>query len=134
MSAKKETVKAFLNAVYPESGIAEPYREVLQLSEPSMENEEAVLQDATKRIEWLEKESKGYREIWKKKSVKYSEALQEIEYLRKALEFYADPETYLAIGFFPDPPCGDFWDDFSETDIGSRPGKRAREVLAPKKG
>lgn len=49
--------------------------------------------------------------------------------LRKALEFYATPETYLAIGFLPDPPCGEFIDDFSETDLGERPGKLARKAL-----
>ncbi len=49
--------------------------------------------------------------------------------LRKALEFYADPETYFAIGFFPDPPNGEFMDDFSETELGYKPGKRARIAL-----
>jgi hypothetical protein len=47
----------------------------------------------------------------------------------EALEFYADPETYLAIGFFPDLPCGPFWDDFSDIEGMARPGKRARDVL-----
>ena len=58
------------------------------------------------------------------------------ERLTQALGFYASPETYFAIGFFPDPPCGDFVDDFSEDydhDFmeGPRPGKRAREALFP---
>lgn len=49
----------------------------------------------------------------------------------KALEFYADPETYFAIGFFPDPPCGPFMEDFSKTEeLGNKPGKMAREALA----
>ena len=48
----------------------------------------------------------------------------------EALAFYADPETYFAVGFFPDPPCGDFMEDFSETHLGMKPGKRAREALA----
>jgi hypothetical protein len=59
----------------------------------------------------------------------------------EALEFYADGETYLAIGFFPDPPCGEFMDDFSDVhdteycvmpdidDVDMRPGKRARAAL-----
>ena len=52
----------------------------------------------------------------------------------KVLSFYADPETYFAIGFFPDPPCGEFVDDFDEDykhdDMsGPRPGKRAREMM-----
>ena len=55
--------------------------------------------------------------------------------LRKALEFYADPETYFAIGFFPDRPCGSFMKDFSSVPTpwghGTRkkPGKRARKAL-----
>ena len=57
-----------------------------------------------------------------------------IRKLRKALEFYADPKTYFAIGFFPDPPCGEFMRDFSnvgtKTDEDWRPGKRARKALA----
>ena len=50
---------------------------------------------------------------------------------KKALEFYADPETYFAIAFFPDPPNGEFMEDFSDTgpELGSKPGKRAREAL-----
>lgn len=47
-----------------------------------------------------------------------------------ALEFYADPSTYFAIGIFPDSPCGEFIDDFSETHLGLKPGKRAREFFA----
>jgi hypothetical protein len=49
--------------------------------------------------------------------------------LIEALKFYADPENYFAIAFFPDPPCGEFINDFSETENGLRPGKKAREVL-----
>ena len=48
----------------------------------------------------------------------------------EALAFYADPEIYFAIGFFPDPPAGEFMDDFGETELGVKPGKRARAVLA----
>lgn len=54
--------------------------------------------------------------------------------MRAALEFYADPETYFAIGFMPDRPCGEFMEDFEdvEHDDGGKwfkPGKRARAVL-----
>jgi hypothetical protein len=49
--------------------------------------------------------------------------------LKNALAFYALPETYFAVAFFPDPPCGDFIEDFSETDLGAKPGKLARETL-----
>lgn len=55
-----------------------------------------------------------------------------VEQMEAALEFYADPDTYCAIGFFPDRPCGEFMDDFSdEHDPGyPKPGKRARAALA----
>lgn len=57
------------------------------------------------------------------------------EKLIEALAFYADAETYHAIGIFPDRPCGEFINDFSvhEQEIypegDQRPGKRAREAL-----
>ena len=54
---------------------------------------------------------------------------EKIDKLVNALLFYADPDTYFAIGFLPDPPCGDFMDDFEEIDGIVRPGKRARMVL-----
>ncbi len=47
----------------------------------------------------------------------------------EALTFYADPETYFAIGFLPDHPTGEFINDFSETELGYKPGKLARETL-----
>ena len=43
-----------------------------------------------------------------------------------ALAYYGDPDTYYAIGFFPDPPCGDFIEDFDET---GKPGGKARAAL-----
>lgn len=51
--------------------------------------------------------------------------------LLEALRFYADPETYVAIGFFPDRPCGEFMEDFSDTETmwGVRPGKAARAAI-----
>lgn len=55
--------------------------------------------------------------------------LRAAEQLAEALRFYADPATYFAIGFFPDPPSGDFMDDFDETELGTKPGKRARKAL-----
>jgi hypothetical protein len=60
---------------------------------------------------------------------------EENERLREALEFYADPETYHAIAFLEERPCGNFMDDFSE-DHGhedydrAMPGKLARAALA----
>mgnify|MGYP001614273002 CR=1 FL=1 len=58
--------------------------------------------------------------------------------LAGALRFYAAPETYFAVAFFADPPCGDFMNDFEELsgDLGHpdgtawvKPGKRARTAL-----
>jgi hypothetical protein len=52
-----------------------------------------------------------------------------------ALIFYADVDTYFAIGILPDWPCGDFVTDYSEhgnpnyPEGDVRPGKRAREAL-----
>jgi len=57
------------------------------------------------------------------------EAAKEIERLLDVLTFYADPEIYFAIGFFPDRPCGDFINDFDETHLGYKPGKKARDAL-----
>ena len=59
--------------------------------------------------------------------------------LREALSFYADPDTYFAIGFFPDRPCGELMDDFG-TAVDEHgfertvPGKRARALLNETKG
>ena len=55
---------------------------------------------------------------------------KELNRLIETVRFYADPDTYFAIGFFPDRPCGDFIDDFSDTELGLKPGKMARECLA----
>lgn len=56
--------------------------------------------------------------------------------LRDALAFYADPDTYFAVGFFPDPPCGAIMDDWSTHGTpgyaadDERPGWVARTALA----
>lgn len=50
--------------------------------------------------------------------------------LREALGFYADPDTYFAIGFSADPPCGGFIEDLEEIDGVQRPGRRARVALS----
>ena len=49
--------------------------------------------------------------------------------LAKSLVFYAEPGTYFAVAFTFDPPTGGFDDDFEETELGWKPGKRAREAL-----
>lgn len=46
-----------------------------------------------------------------------------------ALSFYGDPGTYFAIGFSPDRPCGGFMDDFTDTGLAKKPGKRARTAI-----
>lgn len=43
-----------------------------------------------------------------------NELQERVNVLEKALRFYADPSTYFAIGIFPDSPCGEFADDYSE--------------------
>ena len=53
----------------------------------------------------------------------------------KALEFYADPETYHAVTVFCDPPRGAFIDDFSDDHehpeyVRPMPGKLARQALS----
>jgi len=56
-----------------------------------------------------------------------------IDKLIDALSFYADPDTYFAIGILPDKPCGAFIDDMSEDHDGDynrpMPGKLARQTL-----
>lgn len=54
-----------------------------------------------------------------------------IERLEEALAFYADPETWVAVAFLADPPCGEIVTDESDTGDpwGWRLGKRAREAL-----
>ena len=51
---------------------------------------------------------------------------QNTKILIETLQFYADPDTYFAIGFFPDNPCGDFINDFDNT---GKPGAFARQTL-----
>ena len=60
-----------------------------------------------------------------KKSAEHKLFLEALD----VLEYYALPETYFAIGIFPDRPCGDFINDFSETKLGMKPGKKAREFF-----
>jgi hypothetical protein len=65
-----------------------------------------------------------------------AELLEAARGLAEATDFYADPDTYFAIGIFPDPPCGEFMEDFSKAEresdgyVRDYPGKRAREALA----
>lgn len=59
---------------------------------------------------------------------------EEVALMLETLLFYAEPDTYFAIGFWPDRPCGELMDDFSETQDQNGfdkvvPGKRARELF-----
>jgi len=60
-------------------------------------------------------------------------AEDERDKLLEALCFYADPDNYFAILFYPDPPCGGFMDDFSDDHEGDfdrkMPGALARKTL-----
>lgn len=52
----------------------------------------------------------------------------------KALQMYGNPDSYYAIAFLYDPPCGEFRDDFSNVDKSwqynrKMPGKLARKTL-----
>lgn len=67
--------------------------------------------------------------VCERRTKERDEAHAEIRRLRRALAYYANPETYFAIAMIEDPPCGDFLDDVSETHLGDKPGKRAREAL-----
>ena len=58
-----------------------------------------------------------------------ADALNKAARFAETLAFYADPGTYFGVGFAFDPPTGGFDDDFEETELGLKPGKRAREAL-----
>ncbi len=71
-------------------------------------------------------------DIKQKYSFKNPDAVEDplTKQMVEVLEFYANPETYFAMGFLPDPPCGEFVDDFSAVDeLGMKPGKKARAIL-----
>lgn len=62
------------------------------------------------------------------------EVCRHCDLLIDAILFYADPATYHAIAFLPDPPCGEFIDDFATQTIDDfyerpMPGKMAREAI-----
>jgi hypothetical protein len=62
-------------------------------------------------------------------SIYYASMSETNALILETLIFYADPETYFAVGIFPDPPCGEFMNDFSDTDMGFKPGRQARAAL-----
>ena len=52
-----------------------------------------------------------------------------IKKLTSALLFYASPDTYFAVGMFPNSPCGPIMKDFGDTYLGKKPGALARRAL-----
>ena len=83
-----------------------------------------------------EREISDVIEASKEALVELAKARTEVERLREALEFYADPDTWFAVALFPDPPCGEIVNDIGTTEGWEempyeRPGKRARAALAP---
>lgn len=73
----------------------------------------------------------AHHELGEREKARTDKVAAQRDALVEALEFYADPHTYFAVAFTFDPPCGDFRDDFGETDeLGVKPGKCARTALA----
>lgn len=80
-------------------------------------------------------EKQEWRDKWFEQRDRLEAAERRVQGLESALRFYADPDTYFAIGVMGDPPCGEFLDDFE--NLGGegnledwKPGKRARSVLS----
>ena len=67
--------------------------------------------------------------VYQAEKVVQEEMRADIKALMEAVDFYANPETYFAIAFISDPPCGAFVEDFSETALGMKPGKKARQAM-----
>lgn len=102
----------------------------VQIGHSDSENERCPLCRANDEIRRLQEEI----EEMKPTVMDWIRIHKENQHLCDVIEFYANPQTYCAIGFFPDRPCGDFMDDFSEdhgdeTMPGPRPGKHARQAL-----
>lgn len=87
----------------------------------------------------LEIEEKRFNDLWNK----YYNVTKRVEELTieridrqvtlckvtQALAFYGDPSTYFAVGFVSDPPRGKIMEDFSNTKLGVKPGKLARDTI-----
>ena len=67
--------------------------------------------------------------IYQAEKVTREEMRADIDRLMGAVDFYSQPETYSAVSFISDPPCGAFMTDFSETSLGMKPGKKARQAM-----
>lgn len=66
-----------------------------------------------------------------KRTTSAAELCHIIGILYDTVQFYADPDTYFAIGFMFDSPTGEFSEDFEYNDDYRRdmPGKKARQTL-----
>ena len=93
---------------------------------------ETTLQESQQEVERLKQDYfKATSMDFIRSTSEYVQQQTALQELAEALRFYANPETYFGIGIFPDPPCGNFIDDFEDTDeLGLKPGKRARAALA----
>ena len=92
--------------------------------------------DAEREVERLKERGRKWCEAYGEAGIDIDKLKADNERLREALEFYADPETYFAVAFMADRPCGEFADDRSEVtrEIDGQcvyvPGQRARTTLA----
>ena len=81
-----------------------------------------------------EREAKEAAKIWQEYATPATFLL-----MLETLAFYADADTYFAIGIIPDAPCGEFATDFDDINMlndrdevcytVNRPGKRARDAI-----
>lgn len=84
---------------------------------------------------------RGVEVVSKEAVVTMWDLKEKVKMLEEVLGFYADPETYYAIAFIADAPCGELMEDFEEpnnTELwenvhSAKPGKRARMALGIKR-
>ena len=101
-----------------------------ELATADVQTERNVARILREQVREQQDELETVHEAWRIAVIECTKALEQVRVLREAIAFYADPATYFAIGFFPDDPAGDFIHDFSETDLGVKPGLKARDALA----
>lgn len=110
-------------------GIAEQYQEI---EERNIGGSETWEPDPERFGKWLDSQAEEAEKLVDE----HGAVTKERDELRRALEFYADPDSWVGVMLMADPPCGDIADDTSEatTSCGSLtrafPGKMARQALA----
>jgi hypothetical protein len=108
---------------------AEKAEERLKEVERQRDNANAALEEAEQRAHrWKDEAQRAGAEADKAEAA-LADRDRQVRELRDALAFYADPDTYFAIGFAGDSPCGEFLEDLEEIGGAPRPGKRARAAL-----